>query len=113
MAFDGIAQCFQADDRWFTGVVVTDGAGSPRDGLYADFDDDRMRAVRRKEQKKAAVIGEYAAQVLLDHPSKAVKDGASRAPVDDLLLVLQRDATDAWSTRTTSPTSTTRTSASR
>lgn len=89
MAYDGILQCFQRDDRWFTGVVVTDGSGSPRDDLYADYTDEEMRVVRRKEQKKAAVIGEYAAQVLLDYPSSAVKDGANKAPVEDLLALLR------------------------
>jgi LmbE family N-acetylglucosaminyl deacetylase len=47
-----------------------------------------MQQVRRKEQKKAAVIGEYAAQVLLDHPSAAVKDPTHRTVVEDLHKVL-------------------------
>ena len=80
MAFAGILACFQRDDRWFCGVVVTDGSGSPRDDLYKNYTDDAMRAIRRKEQKKAAVVGEYGAQVLLDYPSAAVKDGTNRAP---------------------------------
>lgn len=89
MAYDGILECFQRDDKWFCGVVVTNGSGSPRDGLYKNYTDKEMQAVRRKEQKKAAVIGEYGAQVLLDHPSSAVKDGANEAPVEDLALVLK------------------------
>ena len=88
MAFDGILKCFQRDDKWFTGVVVTNGSGSPRNGLYKDYTDEEMRVVRRKEQKKAAVVGEYAAQVLLDYPSSAVKDGSNKAPVEDLLMLL-------------------------
>ena len=28
MAFDGVMACFQQPDKWFTGVVVTNGAGS-------------------------------------------------------------------------------------
>ncbi len=87
MAFDGIIHCFQRSDRWFTGVVVTDGAGSPRAGLYRDFTDEAMQAVRRKEQKKAAVVGEYGAQVFLDYPSAIVKDHANQAPVEDLVLL--------------------------
>jgi len=89
MAFDGILRCLQRDDLWFTGVVVTDGSGSPRDDLYKDYTDEAMRVVRRKEQKKAAVVGEYAAQVLLDYPSAAVKDGSNPGPVQDLFLLLQ------------------------
>jgi LmbE family N-acetylglucosaminyl deacetylase len=89
MAFDGIRKCFQWEDRWFCGVVVTNGSGSPRDDLYRGYTDDEMQVIRRKEQKKAAVIGEYGAQVLLDYPSSAVKDSGNRAPVEDLRLLLE------------------------
>src|SRR5512138_2101994 len=63
MALEGILAGFGSADRWFLGVVVTNGAGSARDDLYANYTDDEMRAVRRREQKKAAVVGEYAAVV--------------------------------------------------
>ena len=89
MAIDGILQCFQQTGKWFTGVVVTNGSGSARSGLYQDYTDDQMREVRNKEQKKAAVIGEYAAQVLLDYSSSAVKDGANQSPVDDFEALLK------------------------
>jgi LmbE family N-acetylglucosaminyl deacetylase len=84
MAIDGILQCYQRDERWFTGVVVTNGRGSPRAGLYGDYSDDEMWVVRNKEQQKAAIVGEYAAQILLDYPSRAVKDGSDKEPVEDL-----------------------------
>jgi LmbE family N-acetylglucosaminyl deacetylase len=84
MAAGPILDCFQQKDRWFTGVVVTDGRGSPRDDLYKDYTDDEMRLVRFKEQKKAALVGEYAAQVLLDFPSRVVKNAANPEPVADL-----------------------------
>jgi LmbE family N-acetylglucosaminyl deacetylase len=74
MAFDGILKCFQRQDRWFTGVVVTNGSGSPRDDVYRDYTDEAMREVRIKEQKKAAVLGEYAAQALLDYPARRRPD---------------------------------------
>jgi LmbE family N-acetylglucosaminyl deacetylase len=48
-----------------------------------------MRVIRRKEQKKAAIVGEYAAQVLLDHPSSAVKRPSDRAPVEDLIALFK------------------------
>jgi LmbE family N-acetylglucosaminyl deacetylase len=89
MAVDGILSCFQREDRWFAGVVVTNGSGSPRAGAYQDYTDETLQQVRRKEQKKAAVVGEYAAQVLLDYPSSAVKDAHDRRPVDDLEAVLR------------------------
>ena len=89
MAIDGILQCFQRQDRWFTGVVVTNGRGSPRDGLYAGYTDEAMRAIRAVEQKKAALLGDYAAQVLLDYPSSAVKDSGNPEVLADLSLILR------------------------
>lgn len=87
-AIHGILECFHQPEKWFTGVVVTDGAGSARDFEYASYTDEQMKAVRRVEQKKAAFVGEFAAQVLLDHPSALVKDKSARAVVDDLRSVL-------------------------
>ena len=84
-----ILKCFQQTDKWFTGIVVTNGSGSSRDGLYKDYTDDDMRIVRKKEQKKAAVVGEYAAVALLDYPSSSVKDGANKGPVEDIAAVLK------------------------
>jgi LmbE family N-acetylglucosaminyl deacetylase len=89
MASRPILDCFQQKDKWFTGVVVTDGRGSPRDSLYKDYTDEEMRLVRFKEQRKAAIVGEYAAQLLLDYPSKIIKDVSRTEPVDDLVLLLK------------------------
>ncbi len=89
MAFDGILACFQREDRGFTGVTVTNGSGSPRDDLYKAYTDEAMRAVRRKEQRKAAVVGEYVAQVMLDYASAEVKDPTNAAPWGDLVRLLE------------------------
>lgn len=88
MAYHGINECFQQPDRWFAGVVVTNGSGSPRAGVYAKYTDEEMMAVRRTEQKKAAWLGDFGAQFLLDYPSGAVKDAANKAVVDDLERIL-------------------------
>jgi LmbE family N-acetylglucosaminyl deacetylase len=88
LAYHGILECFGKSDRGFLGVVVTNGSGSPRDGLYADYTDEQMMRVRRVEQKKAACVGEYCAQVLLDYPSAAVKDPARTDVVEDLRTIL-------------------------
>ncbi len=84
MAYHGILECFGNKDKGFMGVVVTNGSGSPRDGLYADYTDEMMLAIRREEQKKAAVVGEYCAQAFLDFSSSAVKHGTKPDVVDDL-----------------------------
>jgi LmbE family N-acetylglucosaminyl deacetylase len=89
MCLEGILAGFGKPDTWFTGVVVTDGSGSARDSIYADFTNAQMMAVRRLEQKKAAFVGEYAAAIFLDHPSAAVKDPSAVAPAQDILAILQ------------------------
>ena len=89
MGYHGILQCFGSDEKWLLAVVVTDGAGSPRDLLYADYTDAQMQAVRREEQKKAAVVGEYGAVALLNYPSSAVKDPSQTSvaqEIEELLL---------------------------
>lgn len=89
MAFHGVLNCFNRADKWFGGVVVTNGAGSPRDDLYADYTDDEMQAVRRVEQKKAAYVGEYSYQGLFDYSSSQVKDPNNTAVVDDIKKLVE------------------------
>ncbi len=88
MAHHGIMSCFGRPDRWFLGVTVTDGAGSPRGALYADYTDEQMREVRNAEETKAAVIGDYTAALLLDYPSKAVKDPDDMVIIEDLTAII-------------------------
>ena len=89
MAYAPIAECFGKTDKWFSGVVVTDGAGSPRSGLYADYTDEEMKEVRITEQKKAAAVGEYSFQMLLGHPSKEVKAPKNTAIVKELVEIIR------------------------
>ncbi len=88
MAFHGILECFARDDRWFGGVTCTDGAGSSRSGVYAEFSDVQMKAIRRKEQDTAAVIGGYGAMFQLDHPSSAVKSATDLSLQQDISAIL-------------------------
>ena len=89
MSCDGILKCFGQKDSWYLGVVVTNGSGSPRDGLYAGYSDQDMQAVRRLEQEKAAMIGEYGAMVQLMYPSSMVKSPAQQDVVNDLAVLLR------------------------
>jgi LmbE family N-acetylglucosaminyl deacetylase len=88
MASDGIVECFGTADKWFLGITVTDGSGSPRAGAYRDLSDDEMRVVRMGEEQKAAALGEYSAVVLLDYRSPDVKDPANRVVVSDLAFLI-------------------------
>jgi LmbE family N-acetylglucosaminyl deacetylase len=89
MAYHGIAECFGRKDRWFTGVVVTNGAGSPRTGIYGQYTDEEMQRVRLIEQRKAAFVGDYAAQAQLGFSSAEVKNAANPAVVEDLQQILR------------------------
>ena len=88
MAYHGIAACHGRADRGFTGVVVTDGGGSPRSGPFAACTDEEMKAIRREEQRAAARLGGYAAMVQLSHPSAQVKDAAFPGVRADLVALL-------------------------
>jgi LmbE family N-acetylglucosaminyl deacetylase len=86
MAIHGILECHQASDRHFTCAVVTDGVGSP--AAYPGLEPGALREARREEQRRAATLGRYGAQILLDHPSSAVKDPAETTVRDDLFMLL-------------------------
>ena len=90
MAYAPIAKCFGCKDKWFGAIVVTDGAGSPRSGLYADYTDEQMKAVRVVEQKKAAFVGEYGFLAMLGHPSKEVKDAGNAKIVEELAGLIRK-----------------------
>jgi LmbE family N-acetylglucosaminyl deacetylase len=87
MAYPGISDCFEQPGRAFGGVVVTNGAGSPRTGTYASHTDEQMQEVRRKEQREAARIGHYAIQVQLAHPSADVKRPGHPGVARDLAAI--------------------------
>jgi len=89
MAFHGIEACYRQEDRWFSGVTCTNGAGSSRTGPYQDYSDDEMCGVRRREQEQAAAVGEFAAMIQLDYPSKSIRDPSQPALVEDLVLILE------------------------
>ena len=92
MAYDGILRCFGQSDKWFLAVTVTDGGGSPRSDLYADYTDAQMKAVRAVEENKAAFIGEYSASIQLHYPSATAKDGSNETIVTELAAIIQSAA---------------------
>lgn len=90
MAADGILACYKKADLHFTGVVVTDGAGSPRTGRYEKVTDEKMCELRKKEQKEAAKIGKYLGQIFLDYQSAGVKLHQREEVTGSLLEVLEK-----------------------
>lgn len=92
MAYHGILKCFASGQDFFFGLIATDGAGSPRAGFYKKFSDEEMKTVRKKEQKKAALVGEYAGVAFLNYTSSEVKNAANPSPREDIkdLIMLAR-----------------------
>ena len=88
MAYHGILSCFSRDDQWFGGVTCSNGAGSSRSGPYIGFTDPEMMAVRRREQKTAAVMGCYGAMIQLDYPSSTITSPTDQHLKGDLKSIL-------------------------
>ena len=72
-AYPAVAACYERPGKFFTGVVMTNGAGSARTGKFAHVTDAEMQGIRREEQRRAAVLGKYNLQLQLGHPSADVK----------------------------------------
>ena len=89
MAFQGVLDCFGRQDKWFTGVVTADGAGSPRNGLYANYSDEEMKSVRIREQQKAAFVGDYSAQFQLGYTSSQIKNPENEDIVDEYVKIIK------------------------
>jgi LmbE family N-acetylglucosaminyl deacetylase len=91
MAHSGICDCLDSPEQHaFGGVVVTNGAGSPRTGAYAHMTDQEMQEVRRGEQRLAAKLGRYAVQIQLAHPSADVKARGHAGVTADLHAILSQ-----------------------
>jgi LmbE family N-acetylglucosaminyl deacetylase len=89
MAIEGILACIRSSERWFTGIVVTDGAGSPQ-GARA-LDRRELVELRRAEQREAAKLGGYSAMIQLGFSSEALKrrDAADgEFPTQDLQTII-------------------------
>jgi LmbE family N-acetylglucosaminyl deacetylase len=89
MAFHGIQKCFTSKELWFGAVTSTNGAGSPRAGEYASWSDADMATLRRREQEKAAIIGNYGALVQLNYTSAEAKDVGTGRLKSDLVKILE------------------------
>jgi LmbE family N-acetylglucosaminyl deacetylase len=88
-AFHGIAACYEEPHRWFGGVVMSNGAGCPRGGHFANHTDEQMLEVRAEEQRKAAAIGKFSFVAQLGYPSGDLKDPSRRqGAINDLVSIL-------------------------
>ena len=86
-AYPAVAACYGRTDRFFTGVVMTNGGGSARRGKYAPITDTEMQIYRRDEQRAAARLGKYNLQIQLAHPSSHVKQAGHPGVAADLAAI--------------------------
>ena len=86
-AYPAVSECLGRADRFFTGVVMTNGAGSARTGKFARVTDAEMQVIRRDEQRAAAVLGNYNLQLQLAHPSSDVKQAGHAGVTADLAAI--------------------------
>ena len=86
-AYPAVSECLGRADRFFTGVVMTNGAGSARTGKFAHVTDAEMQVIRRDEQRTAAVLGNYNLQLQLAHPSSDVKQAGHAGVTADLAAI--------------------------
>ena len=86
-AYPAVTECLGRADRFFTGVVMTNGAGSARTGKFAHVTDAEMQVIRRDEQRAAAVLGNYNLQLQLAHPSSDVKQAGHAGVTADLAAI--------------------------
>ena len=89
-AYPAVTECLGRADRFFTGVVMTNGAGSARTGKFAHVTDAQMQVIRRDEQRAAAVLGNYNLQLQLAHPSSDVKQAGHAGVTADLAAMGRR-----------------------
>ena len=88
-AYQGVLECYGKNDKWFSAVVTSDGAGSSRAGLYENYTDEEMKKVRITEQKKAAYVGDYGFLSLLKYTSAEIK-GDTPSIIDDYVEILKK-----------------------
>lgn len=88
MAYHGIGTCYDDKVKWFTGVVITDGAGGTREGAYKNFTDDELVRIRHDELLKAAKAGNFLALVHLNYTSQELKTDRKPDVRQDLVQIL-------------------------
>ena len=88
MAYNGIGECYGKKDERFTGVVITDGAGSTRNGIYRDMSLEEISIVRRVELMRAANFGDFLALVYLGYTSPELKGSRQNDIRQDIVEVL-------------------------
>lgn len=76
MALEGIIKSYYGDAEFYA-VVVTDGAGSARNGRFSKISNAELVKIRAQEQKQAAILGRYFKLFMLNYTSEQVREKSS------------------------------------
>lgn len=83
-------ECYEQSDLWFGGVTCTNGAGSAREGQFAETTDEEMRVIRAEEQREASRVGAYSFVAQLDYASSEIKAPSAGQLESELAELLER-----------------------
>lgn len=84
MAQYGVLECFNDELELFSAAILTDGAGSRREGSLAALTERELVELRNAEQIEAARIGRYGFVRFLHYPSAVVRQKSNAHIVSDL-----------------------------
>jgi LmbE family N-acetylglucosaminyl deacetylase len=88
MSFHGINECYARDDRWFGGIICTNGSGTfDKDRGDEGSDSNRIK-LREKEQECAARIGHYGFVAQMGYSSEELKRNETESFINDLFQLL-------------------------
>jgi LmbE family N-acetylglucosaminyl deacetylase len=89
LAYHGILKCYESNEKNFFGVVCTDGGGSPRSNKYKNVSDEEMINIRKVEQEKAAILGNYNGVSFLNYKSSEIKNSHSINMKNDIKKLIK------------------------
>ncbi|MCL2164626.1 MAG: PIG-L family deacetylase [Oscillospiraceae bacterium] len=89
MAYSAVAECFDSDEKWFGGVIVTNGAGALTEGVYEGYTTEQMIETRVREANQASSIGRYSFQIQLLYPSSEIKQAGSANVLEDMAAIIK------------------------
>jgi LmbE family N-acetylglucosaminyl deacetylase len=94
MATHGILECYDQEDAFFLGIVLTNSAMSPCNDSSKSAAE--IMTQRRIEQNKAAFLGNYSAVIIFDQTSQEIQTNKTSIVNDLITLVNQTHVTTAY-----------------
>ncbi|MBN2880100.1 MAG: PIG-L family deacetylase [Clostridia bacterium] len=87
MAYHAIQECYHSKNKFFTSIIITDGAGSEKINESRRYSAEEIKKIRLNEQKRAAKVGKYSAQIQMGYSSGELR-GNDKRIIDDLTNII-------------------------